>query len=142
MLTIDDGTFNKGNSFVTLIDAEDFHALRGNAEWDKATDPDKEAALVRTFDYLAVQDWTVGTFDEGIPGPIKKAQHIGALRELSERGILQPDLTKGVKSQSVEGAVEKEFFEDGEETIFTAIQNLIRPYLGNTATSQRTLVRG
>lgn len=142
-LTLDDGTFAVGNTLISLDDADEYHDIRGNAEWTEALDVSKEAALVRAFDYLAVQDWTAGTFDDGIPAAITKAQCIGAAKELSSPGTLQPDVTTGIKSQSIAGAVEKEFFEDGEQTIFSAIENLIRPYLGNSYYSTgRVLVRG
>ena len=139
-ITLDTGSFT-GNSFVTVFEADEFHEDRGYTSWTSETDDEKkESALIRTFDYLAVQNYKSTAFDSGVPAAIEKAQCVGAVKELETPGILQPDRELGVKLSAIEGAVEKEFFESGQRTLFTAIDNLIRPYLKTS--SRKTLVRG
>lgn len=129
-ITIDDGTFAVGNSFVTAREAEAFHEARGYTDWTTSTDDaGKEAALIRAFDFLSVQNWKTDTFETSVPTKVEQAQILGALKELSSPGSLQPDITTGIKSQSIEGAVETEYYSTGEGTLFTVVENLIRPYI-------------
>ncbi len=129
-ITLDTGTFEVGNSLLTLIEAEEYHLTRGYTAWT-GTDDDvaKEAAMIRAFDFLGVQNWRAGTFTAGIPIRIKQAQAIAALRELASPGSMQPDRTVGLKSDSLDGVFTKQFFEDGGQTLHTAVQNLILPYI-------------
>jgi len=147
MLTIDDGTFEVGNSFVTLLTADTYFEERSSTVWvDSVSDEDKEAALIRAFDYLSVQSWAAGVFDEEVPEKIKRAQMVAAGKELSSPNVLQPDIQKNVKRQKFDGAMETEYFDKNIEsgTIFTEIENLIKSYLSVVSvrtTGQRFLVR-
>lgn len=140
-LAIDNGTFT-GNTFISLINADFFHEDRGNSLWTEETDDaKKESALIRAFDYLSVQRYISTAFDAGVPAAFEKAQCIGALKELESPGILQSDREIGVKVKTIEGAIENQYYEFGQQTIFTAIENLLRPYLFVPART-RQLVRG
>jgi len=140
-LTIDDGTFEIGNSFVTSIETESYHETRGHSVWVDGDNEEKEAALIRAFDFLSVQNWKSTAFASLVPVKIKQAQMIGALKELSDPGSLQPDVQTGIKSDSIEGVFETKFFEEGPGTLFTAIENLIRPYI-NRPGYKTTITRG
>ena len=148
MLTIDDGTFTIGNSFVSLMEADDYHELRASENWNltTTTDDNKEAALIRAFDYLFIQDWQAGVFDVEIPERVKRAQLVAAEKELGSPGTLQEDKENNLKRKHIEGVIEREYFSKNlsNETIFTEIQNLLKPYLSATTTkttTQRFLVR-
>lgn len=143
-ITIDDGTFLIGNSFVEIADADTYHSSRLNTEWASATAEQKEAALIRSFDFLSVQNWASDTFSSGIPLKIQNAQCIGALKEIESNGALQPDLTPGVKKESIDGVTSTEYFDEdagGGGVVHTAVENMIKPYLRRPG-MQRTLVRG
>jgi len=142
-IVLDTGSFS-GNSFVTVIDADMFNEDRGNSLWTAEEDElKKEAALIRAFDYLAVLDFSDTAFDNGVPTAIEKAQCIGALKELETPGVLQQDREVGVKKDAIDGAIEKQFFESGQRTLFTAIDNLVKSYLRSaTISSRKVLVRG
>ena len=149
MLTVDDGSFEVGNTFVSLIDATAYHTLRQTEVWidSEMTDVLREAALVRSFDYFKVQDWADGVFDVSIPDRVIQAQCVAAAKELESPGTLQADVSSNVKRERIEGAIETEYFSKNlsSQTIFTEIQNLIKPYLETSQTQpvavQKTLVR-
>lgn len=142
-LTIDDGTFEVGNSFVTLEEAETFCTERGYTDWTGTdNDANKETALTRTFDFLSVQNWISTAFDSGVPTKIKYAQILGAIKELASIGALQPDVTPNVKSESIAGAIETEYFEGGGYTQYTAVENMIRPYLVRPGVKTRIVLGG
>ena len=146
-IIIDDGTFTLGNSFITLEEAENYHVDRATPSWidTTKTDEDKEAAIIKGFDYLYVQDWLAGVFDIEVPAKVKRAQIIAAEKELSRPGILQEDQDSNLKRKRIEGVIEKEFFSmtKTSATIFTEIQNLLKNYLNISTTTkrQRFLVR-
>ena len=131
-LTIDDGTFTIGNTFLSLDDIDEYHAQRLTAPWSTSTDNDaKEAAIIRAFDYLSVQNWTINAFDDGIPTRVCAALCVAANKELESNGILQADQQKNIKRKRIEGAIETEYFSQkiSNETVFTEINNLIKPYI-------------
>jgi hypothetical protein len=143
-IIIDDGTFLIGNSFVEISTADTFHASRLNTNWSSATEAQKEAALIRAFDFLSVQNWATDAFSSGIPLKIQNAQCIGALKEVEASGALQPDLTPGIKKESIDGVVSTEYFNEdsgGGGVVYTAVENMIKPYLRRPG-MQRMLVRG
>jgi hypothetical protein len=141
-ITIDDGTFLIGNSFVTVLMADAFHEARQNTAWFAASEAQKEAALIKAFDYLSVQNWTSTAFSTEIPLKIKNAQCIGALKELEEAGALQPDVNPNIKMESIDGVMETEYFEgSGSAIIPTAVMNMIKPYLKRPGMNM-TMVRG
>jgi hypothetical protein len=147
-ITIDDGTFLVGNSFVTLDETDTYHEDRATETWiaTTVTDDQKEAALIKAFDYLYVQNWIAGVFDTEIPIRVKQAQMVAAGKELSSPGSLQADQDSNVKRKNIEGAIETEYFSKSLSSapVFTQIQNLLKPYLNTSIynnTAQRFLVR-
>ncbi len=140
-LTIDDGTFEVGNSFITAVESNTFAQDRGYVDWVDGDDEDKEAALIRTFDFLSVQNWKSTTFDDGIPVKIQNAQCLGAIRELETSGTLQPDVSTGIKSESIDGVLETEYFEGGAGQVFSSVENMISPYI-NRPGYKTNIVRG
>jgi len=147
MLIIDDGSFAVGNSFVTLLEADDYHEQRLTASWidTSVTDEQKEATLIKAMDYLFVQDWKAGVFDDDIPVRVKNAQIVAAARELASPGVLQEDRESNLKRKRIEGVIDKEYFsgESGGAVELTEIHNLIKPYLiaETTLSSGRRMVR-
>jgi hypothetical protein len=145
-LTIDDGTFEVGNSFVTLDYAYDYHELRGNSAWTDATELQQESMLIRAFDFLSVQNWATGTFSAVIPKKIKDAQCLAAFKELEADNVLQPDYNPTIKRESIDGVIETEYFGRSDTmsmtaTPPTAVINLIKPYLKYPGMSM-TISRG
>jgi len=52
-LVVEDGSVVPGaNAYLSLADADAYHALRGNAAWDALDDDTKEAALIKATDYM------------------------------------------------------------------------------------------
>ena len=140
-LTIDDGTFEVGDSFVTLEEADIYHSDRDNPEWAKLSVQKKEAVLIKAFDYLTVQNWSSTAFTTAIPARVKQAQCLGGLKESLTPDSLQPDIETGIKSKEIDGVLSTSYFEGGSSTINTAIENLIRPYISIPGV-KTTLVRG
>lgn len=145
-LTIDSGTFEVGNSLVTLEYAYSYHEIRGNLAWVDKSDEKQEAFLIRAFDFLSVQNWASGTFLAGVPKKIKDAQCLAAFKEMEQDNALQPDYNPTVKRERIEGVIETEYFGRGETDSMaaappTAVMNLIKPYLKYPGMSM-TLSRG
>jgi hypothetical protein len=140
-ITIDSGTFEVGNSFVTVAESNTFATDRGYSDWVDGDDEDKESALIRTFDFLSVQNWKSTTFDDSVPIKIKNAQCLGAIRELDTLGSLQPDVDTGIKSESIDGVLETEYFAGGPGQVFSSVENMISPYL-NKVGCRTNIVRG
>lgn len=140
-IVIDDGTFAVGNSFVTLAESDTFSEDRNYTAWINGDEEDKNAALIRAFDYLSIQNWQSTTFDDGIPTKISQSQMLAAIRELESPGAMQPDISTGIKSESLEGVSETEYFEGGTGTIFSAVENLISSYINRPGYKTR-IVRG
>jgi len=146
-LTIDDGTFATGNTFLDLADIDDYHTARLSSPWvTETSDESKEAAIIRAFDYLSVQKWKIDAFESGIPSRVESALCVAANKELASPNVLQADQKNNIKRERIEGAIETEYFSKDKQstTIFTEINNLIAPYIEAPiyrATTQRTLVR-
>jgi len=140
-ITIDDGTFTVGNSFVTLAESDTYSNDRNYTTWIDGDEEEKEAALIRSFDYLSIQNWISTTFDDGIPARIEQAQMLGATREFDSPGALQPDISTGIKSEELKDVIETHYFEGGTGTIFSAVENLITPYINRPGYITR-IVRG
>ena len=52
-LVVEDGTgLLDSNSYAALVEADNYHFLRGNALWAAATESDKVVALIRATQYL------------------------------------------------------------------------------------------
>jgi len=140
-ITIDDGTFIVGNSFVTLAESDIFSTDRGYTTWVDGDEEEKEASLIRAFDYLSVQNWKSTAFTSNIPPKIEQAQIIAAIREFDSPGVLQPDISTGIKSEALDGVLETHYFESGSSTIFSGVENLITPYINRPGYKTR-IVRG
>jgi hypothetical protein len=145
-LTIDDGTFEVGNSLVTLSYAYTYHELRGNLSWLDKSDEEQEAFLIRAFDFLSVQDWATDAFTTSIPKKVKDAQCLAAFKEMEEDNALQPDYNPNIKRERIEGVIETEYFgkRDLDSMVVSppaAVMNLIKPYLKYPGMKMR-LVRG
>lgn len=53
MLTVEDGTgLEDANTYASVSETDDYHALRGNAQWDELSNNAKESALVKATDYI------------------------------------------------------------------------------------------
>ena len=140
-IVIDDGTFTVGNSFVTLVESDTYSIDRGYSTWEDGDDEDKEAALIRAFDYLSIQNWQDDIFDDEIPTKIEHAQMLAAIKELDSPGAMQPDVSTGIKSEELVDVIETHYFESGPGTIFSAIENLISSYIYRPGYRTR-IVRG
>jgi hypothetical protein len=52
-MVVENGTGRlDANSYVSIIEADTYHSLRGNTIWASATESDKVVALVRATDYV------------------------------------------------------------------------------------------
>jgi hypothetical protein len=57
-ITVETGAGVAGaNSYISVVDCDSYHALRGSADWVAATDADKESALVKAAQYLDSINW-------------------------------------------------------------------------------------
>ena len=57
-LIVEDGSVVAGaNAFVSVSDADSYHALRGNSDWTNADDDAKAAAIVKATFYLDRLRW-------------------------------------------------------------------------------------
>ena len=144
-LLIDDGTFEEGNTFVTLAECEEYHSNRTNTLWT-GTDTEKTSAIIRSFDYLSIQRWRDYVLEDEIPLKVKQAQCVAALKELIEPGCLQKDQTKddNVKKKKID-VIETEYFDKDMQTKYTVIENLLKDYIIEKKQSikrTRTLIRG
>lgn len=137
---VEDGTGSEtANSYVSVADADAYHALRGNSAWtETSTSPDqgKHAALVRAtqaIDALYRGRWPGAKLngreqalewprvdaddangeeiaDDAVPAEIVAATCEAALRELEDAGSMMPDLERGGGVKRVKaGTVEVEF---------------------------------
>jgi hypothetical protein len=124
---------------VTLEEAAEYHASRGNAAWGaNSSDADKTTALRRSQDYIAGQYngyWATEWDMTSVPIEVEYAISEGALRELASPGSLAPDNTGGggaikeLKAGSV-GIVYSEGTASGPA--YSAIDNLLSGLVKNT----------
>ena len=142
------------DSLCTVAQADAFHAARGNTLWAPLTTPEKEQALRRATDYMAVYssrwkgartsstqalDWprygvVVHGYDlasDVIPLPVANACAELAFR--GAKGDLAPDL--GAQKQSVTvGPITTTYASGARQTLkFQAVDNMLAPYLGGGA---------
>ena len=117
------------NSYASLAAALAYHADRRNTAWTDATDPDREAALVRASCALdALFSWPgmrltedqglgwprVSAYDrdgyylEGVPSAVIAATCEAALVELAESGAMAKSSESGLKRLKI-GQIEKEW---------------------------------
>jgi hypothetical protein len=146
-ITIDDGTFEVGNSFVTVEEVTAYHEDRSNIDWASSSysSAQRTGAVIRSFDFFKIQNWSEDVFLDGIPARVEEAQCIAALKELIKPGVLQADKSKNVKRERIEGVMETEYFTSAmsSDIYFTNIMNLIAPYIITPFTrTQRRIARG
>ena len=115
-LVVEDGSEKtNANSYVSVSEADAYHADRGNAAWANASADEKEQALIKATEYLdfryygrwkgykATEDQSLewprewvydrsGWLLEDIPQRLKDATCEAALRALSEE--LSPDVSR------------------------------------------------
>lgn len=142
-LTVETGAgLPDANSYATVAEADDYHALRENDAWEAAEPSKKAAALVRATDYLnafyhaphcpllATQAMTWPTIvDDGLPARVKTATITLALDALA--GPLSGPASRGIKSttESLEGVVSEQTVYDDEAPAdpYPAITAMLAP---------------
>ncbi len=148
LIVEDGGGHADANAYVSVAEADEYFALRGNAAWAAAEAADKEAAIVRATDYLdaghafrgvrasqtqALAWPRLGAEDDagraiaGVPEAVRRACAELALRALA--GDLLPDAPRGggVKSESV-GPLSVTYADGAPAgTVRAAVDRLLRP---------------
>lgn len=148
-IVVEDGTgLSTATSYVSLADANAWHAARGNAAWALASEANREIALVRAtaaldmLDYIGIKSdddqalgWPrVNAVDRdyyeitGVPTPLKSAVCAGALLELATSGALTPALDRSSwTTREKVGSVEVEYkVGSPARTLYTEIQGYLR----------------
>ena len=157
-LIVEDGTGKPdAESYISVADADTYHARRNNTEWAALSDPEKEAALIAATDYMQgyysgswkgykltqhqALDWPRYaavvdgfTLDSAIiPQRVKNAASELAFRSSQEP--LAPDLEPQVKDEQV-GPIKVTYKDGGREvTKFRSVDNALDcllQYSGNT----------
>lgn len=141
------------NSLITVARADAYHEARGNAAWANAEIEAKQTALVRACDYLAqyyglawqgtlatpeqALDWPrtgvvaygVAVSPDVLPPQVGDAQAVLALKALA--GDLAPDLTRGVKQQTV-GPITTIYDDYSPQSKrYTSVDRMLAPYLAS-----------
>lgn len=149
-------------SYISVADADAYHAARGNAAWEPLTDEQKEQALRRATGYMLETyrarwkgqrmystqslDWprynvTVDSFVVGsdvVPSDVANACAVLALK--ANAGDLTVDATRLAQSVTV-GPISKTYAEGGSaQTRYVAVDNLLSAYL-RSGSGQVALVR-
>jgi hypothetical protein len=121
-------------SYVSVADADTYHANRGNASWAALTTTQKEQALRKATDYMvgAYQSrWIEGYGDletDDVPNAIANA--CASLGLKSTTTELAPDVGRAKTMVKVDGAVEVEYSEYSSQlTSYTSIDAMLMPYL-------------
>jgi len=158
-LVVEDGTGkNDANSYVSVSDADAYHALRGNPEtWDDATTSEKEAALIEATQYLDLHygerwrgarmfktqalDWPRDdvTDDDGfrlpndeIPQRLANAASEAALQALSNELLPKIEEAAVVRERNRVGQIESETEYAGSKPVlprYPKIDGLLRHLL-------------
>lgn len=152
-LTPEDGTgLPNADSYISVADADAYHAARGNAAWAAFTTERKEQLLRQATDYMAVYssawqgqrvsstqalDWPrYGVYANGfpvasdiVPVPVQNACALLGLKANASGG-LTPDSKQAVKRKKV-GPLEIEYQDYSTATKrYGGIDSLLNPYLG------------
>lgn len=151
-ITVEDGTgLDDAETYISVADANTYHAARGNTTWAALSEADKEAALRRAADYLSgayggrwkgsratsgqALDWPrVGAVANGydvsssvVPAAVARACAELALRAAS--AALSPDLERGIKRERVD-VIETEYDTTSpQHTRYRAVDQLLAAYL-------------
>ena len=138
-------------AYISVTDADTYHAARGNATWATITTAQKEQALRRATEFMIESftsrwqgyrvsedqalDWprydvivNGYTVDNNIvPEPVKRACAEMALRAAG--GPLLDDLTQGVTQETVGPITTVYDKTSNRKTRYTSIEALLQPYL-------------
>ena len=141
-------------SYISVANADAYHAARGNAAWALLTLEAKEQALRKATDYMGAYsgrwkgervssgqalDWpragvVVDGYevdDETVPAPVANACALLALK--ASTAELAPDLGPQKQSVSV-GPISTTYASGARQTLkFQAVDNMLAPYLGGGA---------
>lgn len=142
------------DSYISVANADAWHAARGNTAWALLTTEAKEQALRKATDYMGAYsgrwkgartsagqplDWPrAGVVangyevdDETVPAPIANACASLALKASTTE--LAPDLGPQKQSVSV-GPISTTYASGARQTLkFQAVDNMLAPYLGGGA---------
>lgn len=161
-LVVEDGSgISNAEAYISVTNATTYHANRGNAAWAALTVPQQEQSLRMATDYMTqayrsrwkgwrsnlaqALDWprksvilTDMAINYQIPYYVVPQEVINANAELALRasaGMLAPDLTQGVVSESVAGAVTQTFDRFSPQYVrYRAIDMILQPFLMSTGT--------
>ena len=151
--------------YGTLSASKTYHSDRGNTAWAAGIDADLNIALQRGTEFIdqrfifpgfkvngrdQLREWPrfdiidregFGVDSTVVPVEIENATYEAALRELADPGSLTPDvtLTKQVKRQKVDGAVEVEFIGASgvaaQTPVITIINGILAPIMRGVQSS-------
>ena len=161
-LIVEDGSEVEGaNTYVSLDDCDTYHENLGNSQWT-GEDEEKKQAILRAMAWLETLSWSGTKLDidnalewpredvitpngydfpeDAVPWQVQDAVCEAALVEIETANGLRPSLSRGgaVKSHRVEGAVSIEYFPGASSGVkYSAVSNLLRPYLKSTTAVRR-----
>ena len=151
-IIVEDGTgLADAETYISVSDANTYHAARGATAWAALSESDKEAALRRATDYMGqayrprwagqratstqALDWPrTGVVVDGyevastvVPSAVSRACAELALRASAEE--LSPDLERGIKRERVD-VIETEYDTASPQAKrFRAVDQLLSAYL-------------
>lgn len=169
-IVVEDGTgLDDAESYIAVIDADEYHLARGNDDWDEGDESEKEAVLriatayidgyyrdkwpgLRTNGRSQALEWPrMNAYDtetnlissDEIPIEVINATAEAALRELKSRGSLLPE---GVPADRI---IEKTIgplrfkYDDRGSSVprFSTIDNILSSLIGRTQSMTKTLMR-
>lgn len=154
-LIVEDGSGVVGaESYISVADADDYHAKRNNLRWT-GTEPEKEGALRKATDYIRQYyrtRWKGAQVyvDQGLDWPrsdvyidprnletlvgddVVPVEVVNATAELALialRSDLAPSITKGQKKRVKIGPIETEYENNPVVPIYRSVAMLLNPYL-------------
>lgn len=160
-LIVEDGTGLAGaESYVSLLDADDYHGRRANAAWMTASETAREAALLNATAYIDATYAFSGSprlttqslawpraFFTGLPPNLRVATMELALRALD--GPLLPDVkastTTGQLIQQTIGPITEKYAAGGVTVTssgprYPLIDRLLAPLIGTAAAGRNSVM--
>jgi hypothetical protein len=124
---------------ISLSDCTSYHTARVNAAWTDATADEKEAALIRGFDYIRVQPFRtdLDLFNDGLPTDIEQAVYEAALIEVTSPGMLLKNETRDDQMSEIRMGPLVTKYQVDAGTQFTKITALLAPYVAQGITLTR-----
>lgn len=124
---------------ISLADCTSYHTSRINTAWTDAPADEKEAALVRGFDYIRVQPFRtdLDLFNDGIPTDIEQAVYEAALIEVTSPGILLKNETRDDRMSEIRMGQLVTKYQVDAGNHFTKIKALLVPYVAQGITLTR-----